>query len=88
MTDDSGYTCACEDGWSGEYCHEHEECALSEVLGGDGCEVCNKYPFGNSMCLDGTACEVSPCNGGLCSDLITDYKCMPTRSVRVYVSTY
>ena len=75
VTAGSGYTCTCNEGWSGEYCHEREECALSEVWN-DECTACDKYPFGNSKCLNGTACGVNPCNGGLCSDLITSYECV------------
>ncbi|KAK3092241.1 hypothetical protein FSP39_000187 [Pinctada imbricata] len=79
------FTCACDLGFKGIYCHENiNDCASSPCQNGGTCiDGINSY---QCICKDGwegalcninkDECSPNPCrNGGVCTDLVADYMC-------------
>ncbi|XP_048830666.1 protein jagged-2-like isoform X2 [Brienomyrus brachyistius] len=79
------FTCACERGFTGTYCHENiNDCLSSPCKNGGTCiDGINSFrcfcPDGweGSLCdLDVDECSRNPCkNGGRCVDLMNDFYC-------------
>nr|XP_020467202.1 protein jagged-2-like isoform X2 [Monopterus albus] len=79
------FSCSCEPGFTGTYCHENiNDCASSPCKNGGTCiDGINSFkcvcPDGweGSLCdVDVNECSRSPCqNGGQCVDLLNDFYC-------------
>ncbi|XP_075893635.1 protein jagged-2b isoform X2 [Nelusetta ayraudi] len=82
---DGNFSCACDPGFSGVYCHENiNDCASDPCGNGGTCiDGLNSY---QCICPDGwegrlchinvDECEHNPCkNGGRCIDLVNDFYC-------------
>ncbi|XP_077954217.1 protein jagged-2-like [Gasterosteus aculeatus] len=79
------FSCSCEPGFTGTYCHENiNDCASSPCKNGGTCiDGINSFqcfcPDGweGSLCdADVNECSRSPCqNGGRCVDLLNDFYC-------------
>ncbi|XP_067097455.1 protein jagged-2b isoform X3 [Osmerus mordax] len=82
---DGNFTCACDPGFSGTYCHENvNDCVSKPCRNGGTCiDGINSFqcfcPDGweGRLCdLDVNECGHNPCkNGGLCLDLVNDFYC-------------
>uniref|UniRef100_A0A673LS16 Protein jagged-2 n=1 Tax=Sinocyclocheilus rhinocerous TaxID=307959 RepID=A0A673LS16_9TELE len=82
------FTCACQPGFTGTYCHENvNDCASSPCQSGGTCIddidsfrcVCPDG-FDGQLCeLEVNECSGEPClNGGMCTDLLNDFYCCCT----------
>uniref|UniRef100_A0A671QPS3 Delta-like protein n=1 Tax=Sinocyclocheilus anshuiensis TaxID=1608454 RepID=A0A671QPS3_9TELE len=82
------FTCACQPGFTGTYCHENvNDCASSPCQSGGTCIddidsfrcVCPDG-FDGQLCeLEVNECSGEPClNGGMCTDLLNDFYCRCT----------
>ncbi|XP_016388777.1 protein jagged-2 [Sinocyclocheilus rhinocerous] len=82
------FTCACQPGFTGTYCHENiNDCASSPCQNGGTCIddidsfrcVCPDG-FDGQLCeLEVNECSGEPClNGGMCIDLLNDFYCRCT----------
>nr|XP_023681359.1 protein jagged-2-like [Paramormyrops kingsleyae] len=79
------FTCACERGFTGTYCHENiNDCLSSPCNNGGTCiDGINSFQCfcadgweGNLCDLDVDECSRNPCkNGGRCMDLVNDFYC-------------
>ncbi|XP_072555256.1 protein jagged-2b isoform X2 [Paramormyrops kingsleyae] len=79
------FTCACERGFTGTYCHENiNDCLSSPCNNGGTCiDGINSFQCfcadgweGNLCDLDVDECSRNPCkNGGRCVDLVNDFYC-------------
>uniref|UniRef100_A0A3Q3KFA0 Delta-like protein n=1 Tax=Mastacembelus armatus TaxID=205130 RepID=A0A3Q3KFA0_9TELE len=79
------FSCSCEPGFTGTYCHENiNDCASSPCTNGGTCiDGINSFkcfcPDGweGSLCdVDVNECSRNPCqNGGQCVDLLNDFYC-------------
>uniref|UniRef100_A0A8D3DTK9 Delta-like protein n=1 Tax=Scophthalmus maximus TaxID=52904 RepID=A0A8D3DTK9_SCOMX len=79
------FSCSCEPGFTGTYCHENiNDCASSPCKNGGTCiDGINSFqcfcPDGweGSLCdVDVNECNRNPCqNGGRCVDLLNDFYC-------------
>uniref|UniRef100_A0A672FZI6 Delta-like protein n=1 Tax=Salarias fasciatus TaxID=181472 RepID=A0A672FZI6_SALFA len=79
------FSCSCEPGFTGTYCHENiNDCASSPCKNGGTCiDGINSFqcfcPDGweGSLCdMDVNECSRNPCqNGGQCVDLLNDFYC-------------
>uniref|UniRef100_A0A6Q2Y443 Delta-like protein n=1 Tax=Esox lucius TaxID=8010 RepID=A0A6Q2Y443_ESOLU len=85
---DGNFTCSCDPGFSGSYCHENvNDCASGPCQNGGTCiDGVNSF---QCICPDGwegrlcdhnvNECVHNPCkNGGLCVDLVNDFYCKCT----------
>uniref|UniRef100_A0A3Q3XCW7 Delta-like protein n=1 Tax=Mola mola TaxID=94237 RepID=A0A3Q3XCW7_MOLML len=79
------YTCMCDAGFSGMYCHENINDCISSVCGNGGTCIDGVNSF-QCICPDGwegrlcdinvNECKRNPCkNGGRCVDLVNDFYC-------------
>ncbi|XP_069385643.1 protein jagged-1a-like isoform X2 [Paralichthys olivaceus] len=79
------FSCECEDGFTGTYCHENiNDCESAPCLNGGTClDKINHY---QCVCADGWEgatcqhnvddCSSDPChNAGVCRDLVNDFYC-------------
>ncbi|KAM6913157.1 protein jagged-2-like [Xenentodon cancila] len=79
------FSCSCEPGFTGTYCHENiNDCASSPCKNGGTCiDLINSFqcfcPDGweGSLCdVDVNECSKNPCqNGGQCVDMLNDFYC-------------
>uniref|UniRef100_A0A8C7ZF66 Delta-like protein n=1 Tax=Oryzias sinensis TaxID=183150 RepID=A0A8C7ZF66_9TELE len=79
------FTCECQEGFRGTYCHENiNDCESNPCHNGGTC--IDKVSVYQCICADGWEgehceiniddCSTSPChNGGTCRDLVTDFFC-------------
>ncbi|XP_033943953.1 protein jagged-1a-like isoform X2 [Pseudochaenichthys georgianus] len=79
------FSCACEEGFTGTYCHENiNDCELAPCLNGGTC--IDKVSQYLCICADGwdgstchnniDDCSSAPCqNRGVCRDLVNDFFC-------------
>ncbi|CAH1245764.1 NOTCH2 [Branchiostoma lanceolatum] len=89
-TDDvGGYTCSCENGWTGRNCDQVDECASSPCVhgtctDGDGSYTCSCENgwTGHSCEIDIDECASNPCLlGGTCLDHVDGYSCVCPKDV-------
>uniref|UniRef100_A0A3B4ZWR4 Protein jagged-2-like n=1 Tax=Stegastes partitus TaxID=144197 RepID=A0A3B4ZWR4_9TELE len=79
------FSCSCEPGFTGTYCHENiNDCASSPCKNGGTCiDGINSFKcfcpdgWNGSLCdVDVNECSRDPCqNGGRCVDLLNDFYC-------------
>ncbi|KAM3842788.1 protein jagged-2-like, partial [Diretmus argenteus] len=80
------FSCSCEPGFTGTYCHEseHYDCVSSPCKNGGTCiDGINSFQCfcpdgweGNLCDVDVNECSRNPCqNGGRCVDLLNDFYC-------------
>uniref|UniRef100_A0A673CAD7 Delta-like protein n=1 Tax=Sphaeramia orbicularis TaxID=375764 RepID=A0A673CAD7_9TELE len=79
------FSCECEDGFTGAYCHQNiNDCESAPCLNGGTC--IDKVRQYQCICVDGwdgptcannvDDCSSAPCqNGGICRDLLNDFHC-------------
>uniref|UniRef100_A0AAY4B7T8 Delta-like protein n=1 Tax=Denticeps clupeoides TaxID=299321 RepID=A0AAY4B7T8_9TELE len=82
------FSCACQPGFTGMYCHENiNDCVSSPCVNGGTCVdgvgsfkcICPDGREGRLCELDVNECNGNPCkNGGLCVDLLNDFSCQCT----------
>uniref|UniRef100_A0A3Q1DHM6 Delta-like protein n=1 Tax=Amphiprion ocellaris TaxID=80972 RepID=A0A3Q1DHM6_AMPOC len=79
------FSCECEEGFTGTYCHENiNDCESAPCLNGGTCiDKVSQYKCVCAEGFDGPTCQhniddcsSSPCqNRGVCRDLVSDYYC-------------
>uniref|UniRef100_UPI00358F4C93 protein jagged-1b-like n=1 Tax=Myxine glutinosa TaxID=7769 RepID=UPI00358F4C93 len=79
------FTCACDDGFTGDYCHENiNDCFINRCRNGATCIdqvnsyqcICHEGWEGDLCEIDTNNCEPNPCqHGGRCRDLTNDFCC-------------